>query len=836
MSGRRLRPVAKTPVFHEVLGLRSPLFRVAGADLQLPVPVVPAAPALSTFVEDDFVNAFFGGVAASGGASWNAGAWSPLRGFRDWAEPPAAMLNARGSRRYPASLVRRTPLSGEVWAAGGPDEAQLETDGATPDAPWVRKLYLPMHRHFHMVSADLYCERYKQPPVDRRRVLASGAVVRRVVPRTDAVQFDDWLPGVEATGVWVRGLFDASMRPSGGGDAVDPQRLPDAAFAGATGLKIRLGLPASQPLTLSSATLAVLPAQSPDKQPLGPRTVVYGYVPVWSSETRAPEAASTPTTAQLAYQAMRDVLDAMPPAEVGASMNQLYTLVNAWARTVLKTVTGVDAARTTVEGHVYDPSGADIRYGEGATVAQLNNVLNTGRGELIDALLSTVTTLSGTVPNGPFASGDVTAWFDAALNDAWTAVDALYSGAANQEWIRSLLDTREPQVRVLIHAAVLELVSPVAAGSWEPPTGNALSDLKDLLAVLLRYTRRARYELAVAWMDDVYGGQPPDGVNFVADFAALTLRVLGAEIAVWDEATLLPVDQQLPAWRSQPGPPSGSDEVLETHRACLAVEVALDAYELAASTAGVGYARAIEARATSSVGSAPWSTLGATVDLLQQPARGLVLFPTLWADATPTSVTRQNPQGTVEAVLDPTGVAVSAYDQVVGGASAEAISIASSTSSAAIPRFDQDSLYVIAVWVRVAGRDACEPERVVWSTCTEPFRLAEPMDLLGLKPVSIRMPDLKEMARNIPRIPKAGAFPFAAVSLPPDSDASVDSDPKIDAAREWGIAWICSFGIPVFTICAWILFKIILAILLIIPGFAWLLLLKFCIPIPRKES
>lgn len=74
-------------------------------------------------------------------------------------------------------------------------------------------------------------------------------------------------------------------------------------------------------------------------------------------------------------------------------------------------------------------------------------------------------------------------------------------------------------------------------------------------------------------------------------------------------------------------------------------------------------------------------------------------------------------------------------------------------------------------------------------------------------------------------------MPMVAVTTPPDSAFSVGEEPK-DTAREMGIAWICSFGIPVFTICAWIMFMFIFTILIALPGFAWMLLLKFCIPVP----
>ena len=63
----------------------------------------------------------------------------------------------------------------------------------------------------------------------------------------------------------------------------------------------------------------------------------------------------------------------------------------------------------------------------------------------------------------------------------------------------------------------------------------------------------------------------------------------------------------------------------------------------------------------------------------------------------------------------------------------------------------------------------------------------------------------------------------------------VGADPQ-DTRRAWGVAWICSFGIPVVTICAFILFSIIFSILVILPGFTWMLLLKFCLPVPVPKK
>ena len=68
-------------------------------------------------------------------------------------------------------------------------------------------------------------------------------------------------------------------------------------------------------------------------------------------------------------------------------------------------------------------------------------------------------------------------------------------------------------------------------------------------------------------------------------------------------------------------------------------------------------------------------------------------------------------------------------------------------------------------------------------------------------------------------------LPFTAVQTPPDSGHTTPEDIK-DVARKYGITLICAFGIPVYTFVALLLFRITLNILLMIPGFGWLLLCR----------
>ena len=60
------------------------------------------------------------------------------------------------------------------------------------------------------------------------------------------------------------------------------------------------------------------------------------------------------------------------------------------------------------------------------------------------------------------------------------------------------------------------------------------------------------------------------------------------------------------------------------------------------------------------------------------------------------------------------------------------------------------------------------------------------------------------------------------------------TDDMADTRRDFGIGMICNFGIPVLTICALILFKIIFTVLITLPSFSWMLFLKFCLPFPKR--
>jgi hypothetical protein len=82
----------------------------------------------------------------------------------------------------------------------------------------------------------------------------------------------------------------------------------------------------------------------------------------------------------------------------------------------------------------------------------------------------------------------------------------------------------------------------------------------------------------------------------------------------------------------------------------------------------------------------------------------------------------------------------------------------------------------------------------------------------------------------------------AAFMMPPDLADFVNRLTNKDAVQNelngpppstgLGIGFICSFSIPVITICAMLLLSIIIALLNIV--FFWLPFVKICLPVPRN--
>ena len=58
-------------------------------------------------------------------------------------------------------------------------------------------------------------------------------------------------------------------------------------------------------------------------------------------------------------------------------------------------------------------------------------------------------------------------------------------------------------------------------------------------------------------------------------------------------------------------------------------------------------------------------------------------------------------------------------------------------------------------------------------------------------------------------------------------------DGKQSPSPGFTVGWICSFSLPIITLCAFIVLNIFLQLFDLI--FRWLLFIKICIPIPRRR-
>jgi hypothetical protein len=149
-------------------------------------------------------------------------------------------------------------------------------------------------------------------------------------------------------------------------------------------------------------------------------------------------------------------------------------------------------------------------------------------------------------------------------------------------------------------------------------------------------------------------------------------------------------------------------------------------------------------------------------------------------------------------------------------------------------RFDEvGRLYHAVAFVRVKGKPGCPPT-LIWSKPSAPFTIAAWYESGNATPIQIRLPDvsdrefLKKIKPNVAFVMPEGLFNLLNRNDPKDL-----KDGKAGAAGDSiGLQWICSFSIPIITICAFIVLYIFLTLFDLI--FHWLMFIKICIPFPKK--
>lgn len=144
---------------------------------------------------------------------------------------------------------------------------------------------------------------------------------------------------------------------------------------------------------------------------------------------------------------------------------------------------------------------------------------------------------------------------------------------------------------------------------------------------------------------------------------------------------------------------------------------------------------------------------------------------------------------------------------------------------------DPDARYVLRAFVRLKPEGRCPP-RTVWSAYSPAFVIAPWYEGGGAPPVQVALPDPtdKEMLKKLK--------PNVAFTVPHSLHDLLAGDPqdlldgKPPPKSSPALGWICSFNIPIITICAFIVLNIFLSLFDLF--FRWMMFIKICIPFPKK--
>jgi len=151
-------------------------------------------------------------------------------------------------------------------------------------------------------------------------------------------------------------------------------------------------------------------------------------------------------------------------------------------------------------------------------------------------------------------------------------------------------------------------------------------------------------------------------------------------------------------------------------------------------------------------------------------------------------------------------------------------------------RFDDQVTFEVRCFVRrhepCLGRVGKQPDchgALTWSRPTESFRVAAPFDVLGSanRPITIKLPDLRELAAQAAMRPKGRLSPVRMVQ-PQHLSPQIDGNAL--AGGSMGGEAICSFSIPLITLVALFVLNLFLPIVVFVFQLWFLLVFRFCIP------
>lgn len=150
-------------------------------------------------------------------------------------------------------------------------------------------------------------------------------------------------------------------------------------------------------------------------------------------------------------------------------------------------------------------------------------------------------------------------------------------------------------------------------------------------------------------------------------------------------------------------------------------------------------------------------------------------------------------------------------------------------------RFDDAKRYYrVRAFIRVKDTSQC-PAKIIWTQETGPFRIAPWYESGKLPPVHIVLPDptdrdaLKNLKPNV-----SFHVPGALQQMMQGTTMQGLTSGSSPAGGGVTVDWICSFSLPIITICAFFVLNIFLSLLNIV--FWWMAFIKICIPIPVPKK
>ncbi|MGO4881154.1 MAG: hypothetical protein ACLP59_10070 [Bryobacteraceae bacterium] len=150
---------------------------------------------------------------------------------------------------------------------------------------------------------------------------------------------------------------------------------------------------------------------------------------------------------------------------------------------------------------------------------------------------------------------------------------------------------------------------------------------------------------------------------------------------------------------------------------------------------------------------------------------------------------------------------------------------------------DSSRLYRARLFFRIKGEHASCPPELVWSDYSHPFRIAAWYEGSGRVVAPVPMPDIFDK-NTLQSAKKASSFSVPHSLMNAMGGASLtglsNGTPPPPGGGGVGITWICSFSIPLITICAFFVLNIFISLLNIV--FFWMAFIKICIPIPVPKS